>query len=293
MSASATYYNRRTRDIFEDFDPGLYTEPSVYAGNINDPNTLFLGWEYFGWTATNHPAANFFLGTLPASKRDYNGLELSFRKRFSSAWQLYASNSYLDATGNAISDGNADFAGDVLWLDPRALNNTGTVAGTIHDVFKAGGSYTTKFGVELGASYRWNSGPVVNKTEFASSRRLPLQGPTTFVNNGVADQWIAAGAIGAVQNPSWGQLDARIQYIRPFGKATAEVFLDIFNVTNSQSAVRLQDLAAGSGTTKFLDEFVWLNPRNAFIGGRGPLLKTRSGIATEVGSLAAPLFFWC
>ena len=29
MSVSATYYNRRTRDIFEDFDPGIYTDPAA------------------------------------------------------------------------------------------------------------------------------------------------------------------------------------------------------------------------------------------------------------------------
>ena len=173
MSASAVYYNRRTRDIFEDFDPGLYTEPSVYGGNINDPNTLFLGWDYFGWTAANHPAANFFLGTLPGAERNYNGVELAFRKRFSDSWQLYASHAYLDATGNAISDGNADFAGDVLWLDPRAPNMQGTVSGTIKNVFKVGGSYTTNYGLEFGGSYRWNSGTIVHRTQFASSRRLP------------------------------------------------------------------------------------------------------------------------
>jgi hypothetical protein len=145
MSASAAYYHRKTRDIFEDFDPALYTEPSAYPGNVNDPNTLFLGWDYFGWTATNHPAANFFLGTLPASERNYNGLELVFRKRLADRWQSLVSYTYLDATGNAISDGNADFAGDVLWLDPRALNNQGTVAGTIHSLFKAGASYTTRY----------------------------------------------------------------------------------------------------------------------------------------------------
>ncbi len=129
-------------------------------------------------------------------------------------------------------------------------------------------SYTTRYNLELGAGYRWNSGPVVNTTEFASNRRLPLQGATTFENQGTTDQWIANGAIGAVQNPSWGQLDLRIQYIQPIGHATAEVFMDLFNVTNNQGAIRLQDLAAGSGTTKYLDEFVWLRPQNAFLGAR-------------------------
>lgn len=268
MSASAVYFNRKTRDIFEDFDPGLYTEPASYGGNINAPGTLFLGWDYFGWTATNHPAANFFLGTLPGAERNYNGLELSFRKRFSNNWQLYGSYSYLDAQGNAISDGNADFAGDVLWLDPRAPNMYGTVAGTIKNLFKTGGSYTTRFGLELGGSFRYNSGTIVNKAQFASSRRLPIEVTTAYDFNGVSDFWVTPDAIGTVHNPGWGQFDARIQYVRKMGKATGEAFLDIFNVTNNQGAVRLQDLTAGSGTTRFLDEFQWLNPRNAFVGFR-------------------------
>lgn len=268
-SVSATYYNRKTRDIFEDFDPGLYTEPSAYPGNVNAPNSLFLGWEYFGWTATNHPAANFFLGTLPDSERNYNGLELVARRRFSDAWQGLASYSYLDAKGNAVSVGNADFAGDVIWLDPRAPNMYGTVPGTIHHLFKAGGSYTTRWGLEFGGSVAWNSGTVVNKTQSLQSRRLPIEVTTPFEYGGVTERWVDPTAVGALQNPGWGKLDLRIQYVRRLmGRAVGEAFLDVFNVTNSQSANRLQDLAAGAGTTKYGDEFVWNSPRNAFVGFR-------------------------
>lgn len=52
------------------------------------------------------------------------------------------------------------------------------------------------------------------------------------------------------------------------GRSEAEVFVDLFNVVNNQGAIRLQDLASGSGTTKYLDEFVWQQPRNAFVGVR-------------------------
>ena len=76
-----------------------------------------------------------------------SGLE----KRYSNNWQGLASYSYLDATGNTVSDGNADFAGDVFWLDPRSPNIEGTVPGTIHHLFKAAGSYMTRWGVELGS----------------------------------------------------------------------------------------------------------------------------------------------
>jgi len=92
---------------------------------------------------------------------------------------------------------------------------------------------------------------------------------TPYLFGGVTEAWVAPDALGAVQNPSFGKVDLRVQYNRRLiGRAEGEVFIDLFNVTNSQTAIRLQDLAAGSGTTKYLDEFVWQSPRNAFVGFR-------------------------
>jgi hypothetical protein len=268
QSVSAIYYHRRTRDIFEDFDPGIYTVESQYGGDVNAPNSLFLGWGYFGFDPANPPAANFFLSTLEGGKRDYNGLELVYRKRFANQWQSLVSYSYMDSKGNTVSDGNADFAGDVFWLDPRAPNMEGVVPGTIHHLFKAGGSYTTRWNIELGAGYRWNSGTIVNKTQLASSRRLPIQVDTPFAYGGIVENWVAPGAVAAVQNPSWGQFDLRAQYVRRLGRITTEFFADIFNVFDDQAATRTEDLVAGTGGTHFGDEISWLNPRRAFLGAR-------------------------
>lgn len=273
QSASVTYYHRRTRDIFEDFDPGIYTVPSAYTGldgkgNVNDPNSLFLGWAYFGFDPNNPPAANFFLSTLEGGQRDYNGLELVYRKRYADRWQSLVSYNYLDSKGNTVSDGNADFAGDVFWLDPRAPNMEGVVPGTIHHLFKAGGSYTTKWNIELGGGYSWNSGTIVNKTQLASSRRLPIEVDTPFVYGGILDAWVAPGAVGAVQNPSWGEFNLRAKYNLRVNRMNTELFIDVFNLFDQQSATRTEDLVAGTGTSKFGDEIVWRNPRRAFLGAR-------------------------
>jgi len=274
-SLSAAYYNRRTRDIFEDFDPSLYEDPSAYSGGsglVGDttaPNSLFLGWPYFGFTAANHPEANFFLGTLPGGKRDYNGLELVIRRRFAKKVQGLASYSYVNSIGNAISVGNAGFAGDVLWLDPRAPNMLGVVPGTIHNLIKVGGSYEIGWGLEVGGGYRWNSGAVANKTQSVGGHRVPTQVATAYLYGGVLENWVAPDAVGSVQNPAWGQLDLRLKLSRHLhGRTVGEAFVDVFNVTNNQGATRLQDLVSGAGTIKFLNEFAWNNPRNAIVGFR-------------------------
>jgi len=276
MTVASTYWMRWTRDIFEDYDLNLYANPASYAsgtgvpGPINDPQSLFLGYDYFGLDPNNLPAANFFLGTLPDAKRDYKGLEFVFRKRFSNNWQALSSYSYVDSEGNAISDGNADYPGDVLYLDPRAPNMTGTVPGTIHHLFKASGSYTTPFGLELGGTYNYNSGSVVNRTELIQSRRLPIQvaASEAFTFAGMNDRWVAPGTIGSVQNPGYGTFDTRVQYVRRFERITSEFFVDVFNLFNNQDPIRIEDLVAGSGANEFGSPIVWLNPRRAFLGAR-------------------------
>ena len=276
MSASATYYNRQTRDIFEDFDPALYTEPSAYPGDINDPNTLFLGWDYFGWTATNHPAANFFLGTLPGQRAELQraraGVPQAVRGPLAGAGVLQLPR----------RDRQRDLGRQRRLRGRRALarsagaQHQGTVAGTIHSLFKAGGSYTTQWDLELGAGYRWNSGTIVN-TDASSPRTVvcrsrvrrrsrtrerPTSGlptaPLARCRTRRGASWICAFSTSSRS-----------------ATLTAEVFMDLFNVTNNQGAIRLQDLAAGSGTTKYLDEFVWLRPAERVPRRADPFLGAR------------------
>ncbi len=67
--------------------------------------------------------------TLAGGKRNYQGVEFTVRKRYSDNWQALVAYTYNDAEGNSNSDGNADFQGDVIWLDPWSPNQYGTTAG--------------------------------------------------------------------------------------------------------------------------------------------------------------------
>jgi hypothetical protein len=276
MVASATYYNRRTRDILEDYDLALYAYATDghtdYPGPIDHPDSLWLGLDYFGYS--QNPGSNFVIGTLAGGKRDANGLELAIRKRFSKNWQWQASYNYLDADGNTNSDSSADFQGDVLYLDPRAPNQFGPQPGMIAHLFKTAGSYTFNFGLQVGAVAQFNSGTLSSRTALASNRNLPEEVPVSqnFVFAGIpadaTEPWIAPGAVGGVQNEAWGQLDLRAQYVYHFRRVATEFFVDLFNVTDSQSTIRNQDLVAGSGGIAFGEGLLFVPPRRAFFGVR-------------------------
>jgi hypothetical protein len=269
MSFDAQYYNRRSRDILEDYDLELYADPNGYPGPVNDPNSLFLGYEYFGYT--ENPGSNFVIGTLAGGKRDFNGLEFVFRKRFANHWQLLSSYNWMDAKGNTNSDSNADFQGDVDYLDPRAPNQFGTQPGLIRHLAKGAASYTFDFGLQLGGTFSWNSGTIASRTFLASQRNLPVRVSTAeaFSFAGYTNRWLAPNSVGSLENPAWGKVDLRAQYNRRItSDVDAEFFVDLFNITNNQASIRNQDLVAGSGGNAFGSEILWVEPRRAFLGAR-------------------------
>jgi hypothetical protein len=272
-SFEALYINRRTRDILEDYDLELYATAQDglihYPGPTDGPNSLFLGLDYFGYS--QNPGSNFVIATLEGGERNYQGLEFVFRKRFSDNWQLLTSYNWNDAEGNNNSDSNADFAGDVIYLDPRAPNVFGRQPGSITHLLKGGGSYTFNMGLQLGAFFNWNSGTFANRTSLASGRNLPIRvgAGESFDFGGVAERWVAPGSVGTLQNPGWGTLDLRVQYNRNLVQNMGvEFFVDLFNIANNQGAIREQDLVAGSGSNPFGSEILWVTPRRAFIGAR-------------------------
>lgn len=274
MSFETNLVRRQTRDILEDYDLHLYADAEGYCGEgnedcVNDPNSLFLGYDYFGYSA--NPGSNFVIATLAGGKRDYDGIDLIFRKRFANNWQALASYTWSDAKGNTNSDSNADFQGDVLFLDPRAPNQYGRQPGSITHLFKFAGSYRAFDRLELGAVYNWNSGTYASRTFRASGRNLPIRVDPSqaYEYGGVNARWIADGTVGALENPAYGTLDLRAQWNQPLPRRTTlELFLDIFNALDDQATIREQDVVAGVGTSAFGDPISWVSPRRFYLGAR-------------------------
>jgi len=258
MSAEVTYTNRVSEDLLEDYDLGLYTDPS-HAGDFTLPLS------YFGYSEI--PDSNYVIATLEGGKREYQGVEFTFRKRRSDNWQMLASYTYNLAEGNSNSDGNADFQGDVLWLDPRAPGMWGDQPGNIEHLFKVAGSYFFSNGIELGLVYNWNSGLRYSNTWSVAGRHLPDLGET-YEYGGVESVWVDENAVGSNVASSYGTLDARVKYSYQLAGYEAEFFLDIFNVFDDQAGIREQDLTAGDGQYGFGQAVEWVSPRRFYLGTR-------------------------
>jgi hypothetical protein len=269
LAIDAVYTKRWTRDILEDYDPSLYSDPGTYPGPTDHPDSLFLPYTHFGFAPSGLPGvANFFIATLEGGERNYQGVEVTLRRRYQNNWQALVSYTFNDAEGNTNSDSNADFQGDVLFLDPRAPGQYGRQPGSVRHLFKALGSYQFDFGLQLGAVYRWNSGTIASRTFRASGRNLPMAVETPFEFAGILDNWLEPDAVGSLTNPSYGLFDVRVEYNRRFGAAGIELFADIFNLLDDQDAIRTQDVVSGVGGLAFGDPILFPEPRRFFLGAR-------------------------
>lgn len=269
LSASVT--RRQTRDIMEDFDLTLYSDPSCTQATcgVNGyafPGSLFyLPYSYFGYDSA--PNSNYVIGTLPGGERNYTGFELVLTKYRTDNWFGQASYTYNDADGNTNSDSNADYQGDLIFLDPRAPNASGPQPGNIEHQFKAYAGYEFDFGLEVAAVFNWNSGYLYTPAQPVGGRYFaPTAAPYEF--GGVTDSYYLPGMIGSETAPSYYTFDAKATYTldMPFGKT--EFFLDVFNILDQQSATGVEARLAGNGIQAYQAANAWVAPRRAFLGIR-------------------------
>ena len=268
MNLSVIYTKRQTKDIFEDYDLGLYSNPNgdTANGQADENSAFYLPYSYFGYSSA--PEFNYVIGTLKGGERKYQGLEVTLQKYKSDNWQGMVSYTYNDAEGNSNSDGNADFQGDWIALDPRAPNQWGPQPGNIEHQFKAFGTYFMDFGLELSGVFNWNSGARYSRTYSLYGRHLPEMTDTPYEVGGVTDTWILPGAVGGETGPAYSTFDVRAKYTHELPVGQLEFSIDVFNVFDQQSAISEQDLITGDGVYAFGEATDWVEPRRAYLGVR-------------------------
>lgn len=271
LSLSVSYTSRRTRNLLEDYDLHLYSDPTTptgdedYFGYAGPGSAFYLPYSYFGFDGV--PNANYVIGTLAGGKREYQGLEVTLTKQRSDNWMGQMSYTFNDAKGNSNSDSNADFQGDWVALDPRAPNIWGPQAGNIKHQFKAYGTYYWENGFDLSGVFNWNSGLLYSSTFAAYGRHLPDMSDG-YEFGGVYDSWVLPNSVGAYEAPSYFTFDMRAKYSRELSFGEIEVFLDVFNVLDKQSTTTVQDLSNGGSGYDFGEGMNWVAPRRAYLGVR-------------------------
>ncbi len=265
---SVAYTKRETRDLIEDYDLAIYSDPDQTAAYYPKPNSAaYLPYSYFGYSIK--PNSNYVIGTLAGGKRDYQGIELSVTKQRSDNWQGGGSYTWNEAMGNSNSDSNADLQGDVFWLDPRAPNQYGPQPGNISHQLKAWGTYYLDNGFEFSGVFNWNSGLIYSKAFELYGRTLPVRDSVASTWETARTRFLEAGAVGGYKAPSYYTLDVRFKYKQDLGgNQKAEYFLDVFNILDQQFATGQMTLAAGNGAYTFRQDNAWLSPRRFYLGAR-------------------------
>lgn len=270
-TVSVAYTKRVTKDILEDYDLHLYSDPTLTVatapeGYAAPGSAYYLPYSYYGYTSA--PNSNYVIATLAGGKRDYQGVEISLTKQKRDNWQGAASYTYNEAKGNTNSDSNADFQGDWVALDPRAPNAYGPQPGNIKHQVKTYGSYFFDNGLELSGVFNWNSGVLYSRTQLISGRNLPVM-DDAYLDGGVVDTWISPNSVGSETGPAYYTLDVRLKYALKFGgRHKVELFLDVFNLLDKQLPTSEMPLVAGSGAYKFGEANNWVEPRRLYLGAR-------------------------
>ena len=282
IEVAATW--RRDFDIVEDWDITLFTDKaalesearSVFSIGAGTPTAaqqhaidlyrnLYIDPSYFaggGYSGAQNVqraksgAVNYLLGNLPGGERKYRSLEVTGTRRDADHWSGFATVSFVNADGNSYSSGDAGRQADNAQWDPRLPYMNGRLAGSISWAFKSYATYHWDNGLRIGANFTAYSG-------FAYARGI--------VGGGLE----AAPAVDQIDNarqihwtPRVYQLDARVSYARALTKKVrGEVYLDVYNLLDRQSATGLSEAKNLWGAAPVADTpYQYQAPRNAVLG---------------------------
>ena len=160
--------------------------------------------------------------TVMSGRSTRIGKSITAAKRLSNRWQVLAGYTYARAKFTNLSVGTS----------PNAfLNTEGPIYNDRPHQFKLTGSYILGYDIYVGANYRFQNGPPINRQ---ISAPLSFGGGSTTFN--IDPQ-------GTDRLPSLQTMDLRVaKTLKVGGKRTVEVDLDISNLTNADTAWEFRSL---------------------------------------------------
>jgi hypothetical protein len=171
----------------------------------------------------------------PEAKRDFLGVELSARKRFSDGWQFFASYLWSELEGNY----DGVFQASTGQLDPNInsafdyadflVNADGKLSNQREHTFKAAGGYVVQGGaldgLNVGASGYFQTGTPLTAYGFS------------FLYQNWEYYLTPRGSLG--ENPDEYEVDLHLGYPIKLGDNTLDILFDVFNLLDRQAISQL------------------------------------------------------
>jgi hypothetical protein len=197
----------------------------------------------------------------PNATRNYDGVELSLRKRYSNGWQLMASYVYQNSRGLVNTDRDSQSLGtSTLFNNPNAhINMIGRFPLERRHMFKFQSTIRGPFGINFATYARFMSGQ--RYTRQVRSQDLPItlsQGRET----------IFAEKRGSSHYDPIYLVDLRLEKSFRFGRSLSiSVFSDVFNVFNAGTIDDVYTISSNQNKKYGFEEDI-IDPRIARLGAK-------------------------
>lgn len=189
----------------------------------------------------------FITSNVPDRYRDYNGLEMTFRKRMAKRWAMTASYAF----NNAVEHWDSPEAyEDPTNIDPQlngaqfAPVSSGSGVDSVYTnakwLFKANGSYLLpRYDVNVAVGYQAHQGYPFPQGILSPNRA-----------NSAGTITVLLDPLGDVRLPNYQQIDLRIDRSFTFGRIKLTPGMDVFNLNNGNTVLAQRRNQAAANANK-------------------------------------------
>ncbi|MFP4082180.1 MAG: TonB-dependent receptor domain-containing protein [Candidatus Aminicenantes bacterium] len=234
-SLGIRYIRKWDRDLAEDADAnnididkllstGEYDWLNYTPVTATDPHD---GSTVTFWEQVGVYVADAYMINPPDAKRDYDGVEVTFDKRYSHGWQLKVSYVWQKSRGLVGTDFGDSWSGTAYYENPNAhINAMGRFPYERRHQLKVQGMIRGPFGINFGTYFRYLSGRRYTRRIRSTDLGLDLfQGSET----------IYAEERGSTGYPGLYLLDVKLEKEFRIGRTRFAVFGDVFSVLNTST----------------------------------------------------------
>ena len=266
-SLGVRYIRKWDRNLIEDADAkNLDIDKLLESGEYDWPNyTQVTGTDtYDGSTVTfwskiaTYPSDRYMINP-PDAKRDYDGVEITFDKRYSHGWQLKLSYVWQNSRGLIGTDFDDSWSGTAYYQNPNAhINAIGRFPYERRHQFKLQGMIKGPWGINFGTYFRYLSGRRYTRQIRSGDLGVSLT---------QASETIYAEERGSTGYPDRYIWDVKLEKEFRIGRTAFAVFCDVFNVFNSNTENDVYTISSNPSIEYGKIEGI-IDPRIFRIGGR-------------------------